>query len=220
MPLYLLYIRKLLKEAILTVLMTDLLDSMVQNRPSILFCFCKLKQSEICPSSIHYFVYECPGSAKTNDVKWDHDLKPHTSTLPESWRPDIRGQGSRGWAPCRGSRGGSFPPLPASGGSGRPSLGWWPPPSRLRLRLHVASPLRPCLPSCVSYKDLVAGFRATPTQEEPHLRPSLPHRKEANRMDWNEMKIRIMKESKIERKVTIRGHKPRIPRQGRKTRKA
>ena len=123
MPLYLLYIRKLLKEAILTVLMTDLLDSMVQNRPSILFCFCKLKQSEICPSSIHYFVYECPGSAKTNNVKWDHDLKPHTSTLPESWRPDIRGQGSRGWAPCRGSRGGSAPLLPASGGSGRPSLG-------------------------------------------------------------------------------------------------
>ena len=80
MPLYLSYIRKLLKEAILTVLMTDLLDSMVQNRPSILFCFCKLKQSEICPSSIHYFVYEFPGSAKTNNVKWDHDLKPHTST--------------------------------------------------------------------------------------------------------------------------------------------
>ena len=148
-------------------------------RPSILFCFCKLKQSEICPSSIHFLVYECPGSAKANNVKWDHDLKPHTSTLPESWRPDIRGQGSRGWAPCRGSREPSFPPLPASGGSGRRSLGWRPPPSSLRLRLHVVSPLRPCLPSCVSYKDLVAGFRATATQEEPHLRPSLPHRKEA-----------------------------------------
>ena len=47
---------------------------------------------------------------------------------------------SQGWAPCRGSRGGSSPPRPASGGSRPPSLGWWPPPSRLRLRLHV-SPL-------------------------------------------------------------------------------
>ena len=46
---------------------------------------------------------------------------------------------------CRGSRGGSFPPLPASGGSRRPSLGWWPPPSGdfmcLLLRVCV-SPLR------------------------------------------------------------------------------
>ena len=45
-------------------------------------------------------------------------------------------------------------------------MGWWQPPSRLRLRLHVASPLRPCLSSSVSYKDSVPGFRATPIQED------------------------------------------------------
>ena len=82
---------------------------------------------------------------------------------------------SQGWAPCRGSRGGSSPPLPASGVSGRPSLGWWPPPSRLRLRLHVTSPLRPCLSSPASYKDPVLGFRATPTQEDLISDPSLHH---------------------------------------------
>ena len=36
---------------------------------------------------------------------------------------------SQGRAPCRGSRGGSSLPLPASGGSRHPSLGWWLPPS-------------------------------------------------------------------------------------------
>ena len=34
------------------------------------------------------------------------------------------------------------------------------------LRLHVASPLCPCLSSSVSYKDPVMGFRATPSQED------------------------------------------------------
>ena len=34
------------------------------------------------------------------------------------------------------------------------------------LCLHVASPLCPCLPSSVSYKDPVPGFRATPIQED------------------------------------------------------
>ena len=82
---------------------------------------------------------------------------------------------SPGWAPCRGSRGGPSPPLPASGGSGRPSLGWWPPPSRLRLRLHVASPVCPCLPSSVSYEKPVMGFRATPIQEGVISDPSLHH---------------------------------------------
>ena len=76
---------------------------------------------------------------------------------------------SQGWAPCRGSRGGSFPPLAASRGSRRLSLGRWPP-----LRLHVASPLRPCFSSCVSNEDPVMGFRATCIQEEPHLRPFGP----------------------------------------------
>ena len=66
-------------------------------------------------------------------------------------------------------RGGSSPPLPASGGSRPPSLGWWPPPSRLCLRLCRASPLCPCLSSSVSYKDPDPGFRATPVQEGPHL---------------------------------------------------
>ena len=100
---------------------------------------------------------------------------PHTGGLNER-HPSPPGdhtsevKGSPGWAPCRGSRGGSSPPLPASGVSGRPSLGWWLPPSRLCLRLHVASPLRPCLSSSMSYKDPVPGFKATPIQEEPHLR--------------------------------------------------
>ena len=53
---------------------------------------------------------------------------------------------SQGWAPCRGSRGGSSPPLPASGGSGRPPLGWWPPPSSLCPRLHVSTWLLLCVP--------------------------------------------------------------------------
>ena len=45
---------------------------------------------------------------------------------------------------------GEGPPASSSfGGSRRPSLGWWPPPSHLCRRLHVAFPLRPCLPSSV-----------------------------------------------------------------------
>ena len=84
-------------------------------------------------------------------------------------------RGSQGWAPCRGCKGGSFPPLPASEGSGRSSLGWWPPPSRLCLRLHVASPLCPCLSSSVSYKNPDIGFRATPIQEDLISDPSLHH---------------------------------------------
>ena len=83
-------------------------------------------------------------------------------------------KGSQSWTLYRGSRGGSFPPLPASGGSRRPSLGWWPPPSHLCVRLHVASPLCPCLSPSVSYKDPVPGFRATPIQGEPDLRPFTP----------------------------------------------
>lgn len=35
--------------------------------------------------------------------------------------------------------------------------GWWPPPSHLFLRLHVASPLCPCVSSSLSYKDRVTG---------------------------------------------------------------
>lgn len=53
------------------------------------------------------------------------------------------------------------------------SLGWWPPPSRLCLRLHMASPLHPCLPFSVSFKDAVLGFRATRTQEDVVSDPSL-----------------------------------------------
>ena len=83
------------------------------------------------------------------------------------------GQGAPGLIPSRVSRGRSFPPLPASGGSGRPSLGWWLPPSCLCLCLHVASPLRPRLSSSVSYKDPVPGFRATLVQEDLISDPSL-----------------------------------------------
>ena len=64
--------------------------------------------------------------------------------------------------PSGGFRRGSILPLPASGGSRRPSLGWWPPPSRLCLRLHVASPLCLCLSCSVSYEDPVLGFTTTP----------------------------------------------------------
>ena len=87
-----------------------------------------------------------------------------SSPSPGDQTSELRG--SQGRAPCRGSRRGSFLPLLASGGSRRPSLGWWPPPSRLCLRLHVASPLCPCISSSVSYKDSVLGFRATPIQED------------------------------------------------------
>ena len=90
-----------------------------------------------------------------------------SSPSPEGQMSEFRV--SQGWAPCRGSRGGSFPPLAASRGSRRLSLGRWPP-----LRLHVASPLRPCFSSCVSNEDPVMGFRATCIQEEPHLRPFGP----------------------------------------------
>ena len=59
------------------------------------------------------------------------------------------------------------PPIPQPG---LPSLQSLPPSPRL----HVASPLRPCLPSSASYKDPAMGFRPTPSQEEPHLRPFTP----------------------------------------------
>ena len=61
------------------------------------------------------------------------------------------------------------------GGSRHPSLGWYPPPSRLCPSLHLAAPLRPRLPSSVSYKDPVPGFRATPIQEDLISDPSLHH---------------------------------------------
>ena len=64
----------------------------------------------------------------------------------------------------------SFLPLPASGGSRRPSLGWWPPPSRLCLHLHVASALCPRL-SCVLIKDPVSGFKATFIQKTSFQNP-------------------------------------------------
>ena len=67
-----------------------------------------------------------------------------------------------------------LPTSPSFWGSRRPSLGWWPPPSRLRLRLQVASLLCPCLSPSVSYKDPVPGLRATPTREDRHLRPFTP----------------------------------------------
>ena len=80
-----------------------------------------------------------------------------------------------GWAPSRGSRGRSSPPLPVSGGSGHPSLGWCPRPSRLCLRLHVASPLCPCLSSCVSYKDLSLGLGLPSSGKDLISDPSLCH---------------------------------------------
>ena len=80
-----------------------------------------------------------------------------------------------GLSPVQSLQGRVLPPLPASAGSRRPSLGWWLPPSRLRLRFHVASPLCPCLSSSVSYKDSVLGFRATPIQEDLISDPSLHH---------------------------------------------
>ena len=113
-------------------------------------------------------------AAGTSDHKLG-GLKPQTSVLREPRGPDVCGLGVPGSIPSAGSRGGSSPPLPASGGPRRPSLGWWPPPSRLLLRLHAASPLCPCLPSSVSYKDPVPGFRAVPIQEGLISDPSLHH---------------------------------------------
>ena len=92
------------------------------------------------------------------------------SPSPEDQTSEVRG--SQGWAPCRGSRGGSFPPLPASGGSRCPSLDWWLPPSRLWLRLHVASPL--CL-SSVSYKDLSLDLGPPSTRRNLVSGHSLQH---------------------------------------------
>ena len=48
------------------------------------------------------------------------------------------------------SRGGSSPPLPAPGGSRRPSLGGWPPPSHLCLHPQAAvSSTCPCTRGCL-----------------------------------------------------------------------
>ena len=78
-------------------------------------------------------------------------------------RPSRASQRERGQAaPSRVSRGGSFPPLPASRVSRHLSLGGWLSPSRLCLCLHAASPLGLCLSSSVSHKDPDPGFRATP----------------------------------------------------------
>ena len=121
-----------------------------------------------------YLLQGFPGAVLPND----HTLRNPTCPNPSSPSPGDQMsevKGSQGWAPCRGSRGGSCPPLPASGGSRRPSLGWWPPPSRLCLRFHVASPLRPCLSSSVFYEDPVLGLRATPTQEDLMSDPSVHH---------------------------------------------
>ena len=103
------------------------------------------------------------GLITTNDHK-PGDLKQQTSIFPQPWRPDVWGQGSQGRAPCRVSRGGSFPPLPASGGSKRQSLGWWPPPSRLCLHLHVASPLCPCLFSVLPKHTLYKALKTNQYQ--------------------------------------------------------
>ena len=92
---------------------------------------------------------------KTTDI--------HSPQVLETRR--LRSRGPRAELPAEAP--GEGPPASSSfWGLQRPPLGWWPPPSRLCLRLHGASPLRPCLSSSVSYKDPVPGFRATPTQED------------------------------------------------------
>ena len=102
------------------------------------------------------------------------DFRLEASVLPQPWGPDVQGQRVSGPSCVQRLQGRVLPASSSFWGSRRPSLGWWPPPSRLRLRLHVASPLCPCLSSSVSYEDPVVGFRVTPIQEEPHLRPFTP----------------------------------------------
>ena len=62
----------------------------------------------------------------------------------------------------------SFPPLPASGDSRHPSLGWWPPPPRFCLRLHVASALCPRL-SCVLLRTLSLDLGPA-SSRRPHFK--------------------------------------------------
>ena len=108
----------------------------------------------VTPEILNELVYQGPTPTRAVRVSWGNcnrwpqmGAQHPSSPSPGDHTSEVRG--SQGWAPCRGSRGGSFPPLSASGGSGRPSLGWWPPPSRLGLRLHVASPVSVPLLLCV-----------------------------------------------------------------------
>lgn len=80
-------------------------------------------------------------------------------------------KGFQGQAPSRGSREGSFLPLPVPGGR-QASLGWWPCPSSLCLCLHVALPpvCRYLQPPC-SFRGHGLGFRALP--ESPGRAPPL-----------------------------------------------
>lgn len=102
----------------------------------------------------------CPGTTEI-----------YVGTVLETGR--LRSVCRQAHSPSRASRGGSSPPLPASGGSRRPSLGWWwLPPSCLQLHLHVASPPCPCV-SSVSYGERIVGFRATLIQMTSFQNPLL-----------------------------------------------
>ena len=109
-----------------------------------------------------------PGVVVINDHK-SGGLKPQASILPHPGDQTSEVKVSQGRAPSRGSRGGSFPLLPAYGGSRRP----WACPSHLYLCLPGASPLCLGLSSSVSCKDPVIGCRATLLQEDLISDPSL-----------------------------------------------
>ena len=126
--------------------------------------------SPLCPCLSSSVSYKDPaiGFWATPIQEWPHFQILHFTFAKTLFSSQVLfwDQGAPGLIPSRVSRGRSFLPLPASGGSGRPSLGWWLPPSRLCLCLHVTSPLCPCLCSSVSYKDPVPGFRAPLVQED------------------------------------------------------
>lgn len=72
--------------------------------------------------------------------------------LPPSWGPVSEAKGSQGCAPCRGSRGGCFLPLPASGGC----RGW-----ALAPGLHLLVPSRLYCRLCISraqHQHVPVGF--------------------------------------------------------------
>ena len=88
-------------------------------------------------------------------------MGPHLRPFPSSrlQRPFVQIRScsevkvSQGRAPCRGSRGGSFPPLPASGGSRRPwACGRLPPVSPSLSHGHG-----PCSPRFL-HEDIPVGF--------------------------------------------------------------
>ena len=97
----------------------------------------------------------CPEAAITKHPI--RGLKQQPSTLPSPGDLVSEVKGSQGCPPSRGSRGGSFLPLPASGGSRRPWAGGHLPPVSASVFPWLL--LCVCVSSCVSQEDTVPGWR-------------------------------------------------------------